>query len=151
MIETIFLILIVSLFVAIIGYIIYSLTITKYPNNNNEVDELLKKCNHRLSNLINPKLQQVIEEANQKKIASKLRNDISWKKIVNTEKERLLKDDWIYNKIGKSLLYADHCNLFRENNDYKRFSTTCDAINLIPGLRAESKLDGRMITIHIKE
>ena len=151
MIETIFLILIVSLFVAIIGYIIYSLTITKYPNNNNEVDELLKKCNHRLSNLINPKLQQVIEEANQKKIASKLRNDISLKKIVNTEKESLLKDDWIYNKIGKSLLYADHCNLFRENNDYKRFSTTCDAINLIPGLRAESKLDGRMITIHIKE
>lgn len=151
MIDTIFFTLIVSLFLAIIGYVSYSITITKYPNNNNEVDELLKKCNHRLSNLINPKLQQVIEEANQKKIASKLRNDISWKKIVNTEKERLLKDDWIYNKIEKSLLYADHCNLFRENNDYKRFSTTCDAINLIPGLRAESKLDGRMITIHIKE
>lgn len=151
MIETIFFTLIISSFVAIIGYIIYSITITKYPKNNNQIDELLKNCDNRTSESLNPKLQQVIEEANQKKIASKLRNDISWKKIVNTEKERLLKDDWIYNKIGKSLLYADHCNLFRENNDYKRFSTTCDAINLIPGLRAESKLDGRMITIHIKE
>lgn len=151
MVETVFFILIVSLFVAIVGYVIYSVTIARYPKDNNEVDELLKECNHKLISLINPKLQQVIDEATQKKIASKLKFDISWKEIVNTEKERLLNDDWIYNKIGKSLLYADHCNLFKENNDYKRFSTTCDAINLIPGLRAESKLDGKMITIHIKD
>jgi hypothetical protein len=151
MIETIFFILIVSLFVAIIGYVMYSINAIKCPRDNNQVDALLKKCNHQLINSINPKLQQVINEAKEKRIASKLRFDISWKEIVNIEKERLLKDDWIYNKIGKSLLYADHCNLFKENNDYKRFSATFDAINLIPGLRAESKLNGKMITIYIEE
>ena len=149
MIETIFLILIVSLFVAIIGYIIYSLTITKYPNNNNEVDELLKNCDNRTSELLNPKLQQIIEEANLEKTKNENEKRLNIKLAIEKEKQRLLKDDFIYKLIRQSIVNGEW-RLRLQDKYYYDEDQTILAINLIPGLKAEATRSGKFISVKYK-
>lgn len=146
MIETIFFTLIISLFVAIIGYVIYSITITKYPKNNNQVDELLKNCDNRTSKLLNPKLQQVIEEANLEKIKIENEKRLNAKLAIEKEKQRLLKNDFIYNLIRQSIVNGDWKLRLQDKYYYDEYQTIL-AINLIPGLKAKATRSGKFITV----
>lgn len=149
MIETILFALMISLFVVIIGYVIYSVTITKYPKDNDEIDELLKNCNNRTSELLNPKLQQIIEEANLEKTKNENEKRLNVKLAIEKEKQRLLKDDFIYKLIRQSIVNGERRLRLQDKYCYDEYQTIL-AINLIPGLKAESTRSGKFISVKYK-
>lgn len=138
MIETIFFTLIISLFLTIIGYVIYSITSNKSLKDNNQVDEVLKDCDSKLSRLINPKLQQVIEEAKteRKLIEENLKKERDI--LIQKEKERLFENDMIYNMIKESILNGKDCIEIECSN----YHITAGAIRLIPELRLAPMIIG---------
>jgi len=77
---------------------------------------------------VNPK----IEEALSKGLLESLEKEEQRKKLVQAEKERLLKDDYIYEKIKNAVSENRFHFVMCTNND----EITRDAINLIPGMKA---------------
>ena len=77
---------------------------------------------------VNPK----IEEALNKGLLESLEKEEQRKKLIQAEKERLLKDDYIYEKIKNAVSENKFHFIMCTNND----EVTRDAINLIPGMKA---------------
>lgn len=77
---------------------------------------------------VNPK----IEEALTKGLLESLEKEEQRKKLIQAEKERLLKDDYIYKKI-KNAVSENKFHFVTCTNDDE---ITRDAINLIPGMKA---------------
>ena len=77
---------------------------------------------------VNPK----IEEALTKGLLESLEKEEQRKKLIKAEKERLLKDDYIYEKIKNAVSENRFHFVMCTNND----EITRDAINLIPGMKA---------------
>jgi uncharacterized membrane protein YgaE (UPF0421/DUF939 family) len=149
MIDTILFIIIVTLFLTIIGYVIYSITNNKSLKDNNQVDEVLKDCDNKLNRLLNPKLQQVIEEANLEKTKIENEKRLNVKLAIEKEKQRLLKDDFIYKLIRQSIVNGDW-RLRLQDNYYDDEYQTLLAINSIPGLKAEAIRNGKFISVKYK-
>lgn len=146
MIETIFFILIISLVLAIIGYVIYSIIGKKSLKSNNQIDEVLKNCNSELTELVNPKLQRTINEATSERFDIEYQKRLTANLAIEKEKERLLKDDLIYNLIKKSIVDGNY-RLSLHNGQYNDQHTTIKAINLIPGLKANYSHHGNYIVV----
>lgn len=73
-----------------------------------------------------------IEEALNKGLLENLEKEEQRKKLIQAEKERLLKDDYIYEKIKNAVSENKFHFVMCTNND----EITRDAINLIPGMKA---------------
>lgn len=130
MIETILFIII------ILGSIVYS--IYTFPFRIIKTEQLTVK--------VNPKLQQVIEEASLEKNKIEKEKTLIAKLAVEKEKERLLQDDFIYELIRKSIINGER-SLYLSDNYYYEPSVTIKAINLIPGLKAEFGNNGKFIRV----
>ena len=146
MIETIFFILIISLVLAIIGYVIYSIIGKKSLKSNNQIDEVLKNCNSELTELVNPKLQRAINEATSERSDLEYQKRLNFKLEIEKEKDRLLKDGLIYNLIKKSIVDGNY-RLSLHNDQYNDQHITIKAINLIPGLKANYSRHGNYIVV----
>ena len=77
---------------------------------------------------VNPK----IEDALTKGLLESLEKEEQRKKLIRAEKERLLKDDYIYEKIKNAVSENKFHFIMCTNND----EITRDAINLIPRMKA---------------
>ena len=146
MIETIFFILIISLVLAIIGYVIYSIIGKKSLKSNNQIDEVLKNCNSELTELVNPKLQRAINEATSERSDLEYQKRLNFKLEIEKEKDRLLEDGLIYNLIKKSIVDGNY-RLSLHNDQYNDQHITIKAINLIPGLKANYSRHGNYIVV----
>lgn len=153
MIETIFFTLIISLFLAIIGYIIYSITNNKYSKDNNYIDIVLKECDHKLNNLINPKLQhpkipepeiinpkltQAIKEANEERESIQAQREKELYEKVLKERDRLLENDYIYKLIKEAVVNNRSSVEIKSDN----ITITEKAVKSIPGLYLSPKIIG---------
>jgi hypothetical protein len=77
---------------------------------------------------VNPK----ITEALTKGLFERLEKEKEREKLVQVEKETLLKDDYIYEKIKNTVSEnEDYFIMYSDDNEITR-----DAINLIPGMKA---------------
>jgi len=135
MTETIFIALILVLIFLIIVYVIHTIIKAKIVSNSKVIDH------------INSKLQQIIEEANSEKEIRDGRRLNKHQVLANDEKERLLRDDFIYNKIKQSILFGTNDVLLLKNKHYKYANITAHAINMIPGLTAVINHSGKFITV----
>lgn len=77
---------------------------------------------------VNPKIEDAFNEG----FFEKLEKEEQRKKLIQAEKERLLKDDYIYEKIKNAVSENKFHFVMCTNND----EITRDAINLIPGMKA---------------
>lgn len=78
--------------------------------------------------LVNPKIAEAFNEG----LIKNLEKEIEKEKLIQVEKERLLKDDYIYEKIKNAVSENRFHFVMCTNND----EITRDAINLIPGMKA---------------
>jgi hypothetical protein len=131
MTETIFFIIV------ILGSIIYG--IYTFPFK-------VKIKNEQSNVKVNPKLQQIIEEATLEKAKIENEKRLDVKLAIEKEKERLLKDDFIYELIRKSIVNGER-SLILNDNEYYEPSITIYTINLIPGLKAHFGFDGKFILV----
>jgi hypothetical protein len=77
---------------------------------------------------VNPKIEEALEKGSEERHE----NLLKYSKLVQAEKERLLKDDYIYDKIKNAVSENRfHFVMSTNNNEITR-----DAINLIPGMKA---------------
>lgn len=95
--------------------------------------EISKRLNVE-SNVIEPKksINPKIDEALEKGSKERHNNLLKYSNAVQIEKEFLLKDDYIYDKIKNAVSKNEyHFVMCTDNDEIRR-----DAINLIPGMKA---------------
>jgi hypothetical protein len=77
---------------------------------------------------VNPKITEALEKG----LKEYYDNSLKYSNSVQAEKERLLEDDYIYEKIKNAISEnEDYFIMCSDNNEITR-----DAINLIPGMKA---------------
>lgn len=95
--------------------------------------EMPKRLNVELNaieikNSINPKIDEALEKGSKERH----NNLLKYSNAVQIEKERLLKDDYIYEKIKDAVSKNEYYFIMCPDNN----EITRDAINLIPGIKA---------------
>lgn len=79
-------------------------------------------------NLINPKITEALEKGLKKRHD----NLVKYSNLIQVEKERLLKDDYIYEKIKNAVSKNEYYFIMCTDDN----EITKDAINMIPGMKA---------------
>lgn len=97
----------------------------RLPINENKSS---KSNTNETKYLVNPKIEEAFSEG----VLESLEKEEHRKKLIQAEKERLLKDDYIYEKIKNAVSENKFHFVMYTNND----EITRDAINLIPGMKA---------------